>query len=331
MALELSFTEKIKEDLILVRPEKRTLIRAELSALVAMLSSRSDQEGSFQWCIMTRRAALIRKIWRYTKYLYILPAEVAVVRPAARRRRGNLYTLTIEGPGDAAGILADLGLTALLQSRRNRIRPPLAAVERSLVSSKAARAAYLRGLFLAVGHAGPPRKGYHLEWLFRDRPSAVFCAELAAALGGPAGVAARPRGYAVYIKGGDQVAALLNWMGAHRSLLSFEGARVYRDIKGRLNRLVNAETANVGKAAIAAADQIRDIKNIEGRRGLEQLPPALRELARMRLAYPELSLRDLGARMEPPITKSAVAHRMRRLRAAALTMAGKGFRSQNPE
>src|SRR5690606_4550169 len=97
------------------------------------------------------------------------------------------------------------------------------------------------------------------------------------------------------------------------ALLEWEDFRVLKEMRNRVNRLVNAETSNVEKSVTAALKQIEDIRLIEAELGLDKLPPSLREAAQVRLAYPDVSLRDLGQRFDPPLSKSAVNHRMRRL------------------
>ncbi|HEX6989548.1 MAG TPA: DNA-binding protein WhiA, partial [Bacillota bacterium] len=160
---------------------------------------------------------------------------------------------------------------------------------------------------------------------------AADCAGLMASVGLAAGVVPRRRGHAVYLKDGDHVVRFLTITGAHGAVLTYEDARIYREVRGQVNRLVNAETANLVKVIGAAVAQIRDIELIDREIGLEHLPPALREVARLRLAHRDLSLRDLGRQCSPPLTKSAVAHRMRRLQELARRLPGPGGRrSQRP-
>jgi DNA-binding protein WhiA len=102
-------------------------------------------------------------------------------------------------------------------------------------------------------------------------------------------------------------------VGAHRALLRTEDVRIIKGMRNEVNRLVNAETANLQKSADAALEQLQDIQRLAATRGLDHLPRALRDLAELRLEHPDVSLRELGELAEPPLSKSAVYHRIRRL------------------
>lgn len=177
--------------------------------------------------------------------------------------------------------------------------------------------AYLRGAWLSRGSVSEPEAGYHLEFVALRREPAQSVLELLQRYGVSAGLTRRKSDYVVYIKGADGIAEWLRLTGAHGALLELEDFRVLKEMRNRINRLVNAETSNVEKVVTAALKQIDDIRIIDEHMGLGRLPSALREMARVRLEYPDASLRDLGRRFDPPLSKSAVNHRMRRLASIA--------------
>jgi len=117
----------------------------------------------------------------------------------------------------------------------------------------------------------------------------------------------------VYLKGAEPIVTFLALVGAHRALLRTEDVRILKEMRNDVNRLVNAETANIHKTATAAAEQVAAVRTLERQRGLDALPPALREIAYLRLENPDVSLRELGELADPPLSKSAVYHRVRRL------------------
>jgi DNA-binding protein WhiA len=133
----------------------------------------------------------------------------------------------------------------------------------------------------------------------------------------------RKKRYMVYVKGGDDVAQLLRVMGAHSAVLTLESVRVLRGVRGDVNRVVNCETANVTKAVDAGLSQVEAIQKIDEVIGLRSLALGLQEIAELRLANPEMTLRELGQMLSPPISKSAVNHRMRRLIHLAKRLNGK--------
>jgi DNA-binding protein WhiA len=132
----------------------------------------------------------------------------------------------------------------------------------------------------------------------------------------------RRRGlFAVYLKGADPIVTFLALVGAHRALLRTEDVRIIKSMRNDVNRLVNAETANLQKSAEAAMSQVEDIRRLADGRGLDLLPKGLRELAELRLEHPDVSLRELGELADPPLSKSAVYHRIRRLESLAAELA----------
>lgn len=175
------------------------------------------------------------------------------------------------------------------------------------------RAAFVRGAFLASGYVVDPQKGYHLEWVL---PSAEAAAAVQGALAAEdiaAKTMQRKGGWVVYIKEADAIAEMLTLVGAHHTLFQFEDVRLMKGVRNQVNRLVNAETANVDKAVAAALKQGEAIRILQRRVGLANLPAKLRAVAEARLAFPYVSLKELGERMDPPLSKSALGHRMRRL------------------
>lgn len=123
----------------------------------------------------------------------------------------------------------------------------------------------------------------------------------------------RKRHYVVYLKEGAQIVDMLNVMGAHVALMDLENVRILKEMRNSVNRKVNCETANITKTVSAAVRQVEDIQWIEQTRGLGSLPDSLREIAEVRLEHPDMPLKDLGQLLDPPLGKSGVNHRLRRI------------------
>ena len=115
------------------------------------------------------------------------------------------------------------------------------------------------------------------------------------------------------MKEGAHIVDLLNIMEAHVSLMNLENVRIVKEMRNFVNRQVNCETANISKSVNAAVRQIEDICHIRDKKGLESLPDHLKEIALLRLEYPDASLKELGAYLNPPVGKSGVNHRLRRI------------------
>ncbi len=173
--------------------------------------------------------------------------------------------------------------------------------------------AFLRGSFLASGSMSDPAKGYHLEFVMTTEKGAKQVQEIIGNFDIEAKIVARKKYFVVYIKEGEAIVDLLNVMEAHISLMDLENLRIVKGMRNDINRRVNCETANISKAVEAANKQREDILYIRDHGGLRQLPGALLEVAEIRLEYPELSLKELGEKLDPPIGKSGVNHRLRKI------------------
>ncbi len=175
------------------------------------------------------------------------------------------------------------------------------------------RRAFVRGAFLVCGSISDPRKGYHMEFTCDCREQADFLVRQLNGLDVEARILARKSCDIVYLKEEDTIVELLGNMGAHASLLDLENLRAYREIRNGVNRRVNCETANLFKTVTAAERQVQDIEYIASVKGLDSLPEGLYEMAQVRLKHPDSSLKELGEFLTPPVGKSGVNHRLRRI------------------
>jgi DNA-binding protein WhiA len=195
-------------------------------------------------------------------------------------------------------------------------QPPV----RAMPDAPCDRKAMLRGLFLGCGSINAPNTRYHLEFVAPTASWATAIAHLVEGSGVKAGITQRSGQPVVYVKDGDGIVRLLSVMGASRAVMEFEKVRVVREVSGEVNRRLNFETANIGKTIGSGLRQAAAIEQLEADGRLNQLPPALREMARWRSENPELNLGELAGRMK--LSKSAVNHRLRRLQELAQANAG---------
>lgn len=186
----------------------------------------------------------------------------------------------------------------------------------------------LAALFLKCGTVSDPEKSYHLEFLCDSDEEADTATGALARLGVNAGIIRRKGRIAVYIKGREGISDILAALGAHNALLEFENALVLKEMRGGIQRRVNCETANISKTVSASMKQVEDIRYIESTAGLSFLPETLRQVARLRMDFPEATLSELADRL-PGTGRSGINHRLRKISKIADDMrAGKtGLRS----
>ncbi|SDY20854.1 DNA-binding protein WhiA [Lachnobacterium bovis] len=173
--------------------------------------------------------------------------------------------------------------------------------------------AFLRGVFLAIGSISDPHKSYHLEMVCCNNKKALRIQKMMIFFNLDAKIVLRKNHYVVYLKEGSQICDFLSVIGAFQAMLELENVRILKDMRNTVNRKVNCETANIGKTVNAALRQIEDIELIKEKNELINLPDQLKEIAILRLENPDSSLKDLGTLLDPPVGKSGVNHRLRKI------------------
>ncbi|MDR3288118.1 MAG: DNA-binding protein WhiA [Peptococcaceae bacterium] len=300
----MSFSVITKEELARLTDVKSCCEFTELAALVRMDGTlQISLQQKYTLNAVTENATVARKIYRLAKSLLPCQAEI-VVRRKLQLRKNNSYLVRIYVQNIEA--LQRLGLL----DDQMQILPGIA---KNLIKYRCDQKAYLRGAFLAAGSINSPEGTYHLEMITHGEYHAEALCRLLNRFKLGAKVSLRKNKYVVYLKGSDHIVEFLGIVGAHHALLEFENTRVVKDVRNQVNRLVNCETANLNKMVDAALRQVENIRLLQKTVGLQSLPPPLRELALLRLEYPDVSLKELGAMLSSKVGKSGVNHRMRKI------------------
>lgn len=303
----MSFSTETKNELARVYPEKHCCQIAELAAIIRLDGTmRIDENQQISLVITTESSPVARKIFRLFKDLYHIESQIRIQR-TKRFKKNIVYSVRVGTFPGMTKVLKEIGVLG-------EDGDVLPGIKKSLVRKKCCRRAYLRGVFLGAGSINNPEGNYHLELITNYSLFAQDIVDLMNQF--PellAKISGRKKSYIVYLKESEQIAAFLSIIGAHRALLEFENVRIMKDMRNKVNRLVNCDTANLKKAVNASLRQIGQIKLIEERIGLEKLPLRLREIARLRLENPDSSLKELGEMLEPPVGKSGVNHRLRKI------------------
>lgn len=190
------------------------------------------------------------------------------------------------------------------------------------------RRAFLRGSFLARGSISSPARSHHMELALPGRKDALLLQSLLRRENLKAGLVQRRGSWVVYLKDADEICELLKLMGASSAVFEYENIRARKSLKNSVQRLVNMDDANVSRTVEAGLRQLADIRTIDEEKGISHLPRALRELARLRMENPDASMEELGLMMSPPISKSAVNHRFRRLSRIASDLRGEAQKAR---
>ena len=186
-------------------------------------------------------------------------------------------------------------------------------VNYSLLENDCCRRAFLRGAFLSGGSVTDPEKRYHLELATSRRKVSLETHSLLLDLGFPPKDTLRAGSSILYFKQSETIEDFLAYLGAPIASMGVAEARIEKEMKNKINRIVNCDNANTSKIVEAAQNQIAAIRRLEARGELETLPEKLRQTAQLRLENPESNLAELAAMFDPPLTKSALNHRLRKL------------------
>lgn len=305
----MSFSMKTKNELSRVISQKKCCQLAELAAIIRM--SGTIQLAGFQKVnvkIETENAAIARKVFTLFKKSFGIYTELRV-RKNKLLKKNNHYIIMISSEAGANDILKSVGILRMDNGQFSIDH----RIPKELVMDKCCKRSYLRGAFLGAGSVSDPEKTYHMEFVTSNEEHSEELKDLINFFGLGAKIVQRKSSYVVYLKEGDQIVDLLNIMGAHAALLNLENIRIMKQVRNNVNRIVNCETANLSKIVNASIRQIENIEYIQKTKGLKILPDGLREIAELRLDYKEASLKELGQMLTPPVGKSGVNHRLRKI------------------
>ena len=221
--------------------------------------------------------------------------------------------LTLGGE-DARTLLEALHMTETDENGQMHLKR---TVPRHPMTRQCCRKAFLRGAFLGAGTVTNPEKSYHFEWKADDSHLPQVLGKLLEKCDLPFHTYERSGQQIVYLKGAQQIADVLALMGAGQGVMDLENTRIRKQLRAAAIRAANCDEHNGERMLDAAQKQTEAIRQLSLKQGLFTLPPALQELARLRLDHPELSLKELGEMLDPPVGKSGINHRMRRLMEAA--------------
>ena len=301
----MSFTAEVKDELSRIEPTCSRCDRAELSALIRIEGTLSISGEGPRLELATETASVARTAIRLLHSVYELATNLTVRRSILHKTHN--YLITVPPQIGLTDVLHDMGILGK-EGFEGGIRP-------ELVRDACCAGAYLRGAFLGGGYIADPRGAFHFELAGPSEELIAACLELMREHGMRARYIRRHNMYAIYIKGIEQITAFLAFVGAHQSALAIENARVIKSVRNDTNRRVNAEIANQLKTTRASMQQIECIRRLVGQKGIEAIPESLREVALLRLKHPDASVKELGELADPPLSKSAVYHRMRRIAA----------------
>ncbi len=322
----MSFSTKVKEEITKHENHARHCMIAELLALVLATGEVSFKDESVLLDLYPDNQAVSDKICKLIDVLFDNEIEYEVHSKYISIKHGEmtekiLMTLKLsdyidlmeEDWLDEDELLYNLVDNDILYVSSHGISLQNCHFPKQVIHKDCCKKAFIRGFFVAAGSVNDPNKAYHFEIVTKTKEMAEVVREVITGFMLDAKVVKRKKYYVVYLKEGSMIVDMLNIMEAYVSLMDMENVRILKDMRNDINRRVNCETANIKKTVGAAMRIISDIEYIEKTRGLKSLSPALRQIAELRVSEPDADLALLGTMLNPPISKSGVNHRLRKI------------------
>ncbi|NBH14883.1 DNA-binding protein WhiA [Lachnospiraceae bacterium] len=304
----MSFSGEVKEELSRQFHKSRHCQIAEIAAILSFAGKLEDFQGGKQLCVYTENISLARKIFSLMRKTFQAHVSIAV-RQNIYLHKNRIFVIFLRNQEELRKVL----LAVKWQNEQGENIRTRALANGLLVQKSCCRRAFIRGAFLSAGSMSDPEKSYHLEIVCSGEEAARQLQEIINSFEVDAKIVQRKKSHVVYLKEGAQIVDMLNIMEAHVALMRLENVRILKEMRNSVNRQVNCETANINKTVNAAVKQAEDINYIKSVKGLDSLPDNLKEIALLRLAYPQAALKELGTLLDPPVGKSGVNHRLRRL------------------
>ena len=282
---------------------------AEIAAILSMCGQIfQEEDGKVSIKIQTENLAVARKYFTLLKKTYNIDVDICI-RNHIHTGKSRTYILDVADDYAARKILSSVKF----MNGDGEIEEDYAIVHLMILRKACCKRAFLRGAFLCAGSISEPEKTYHFEIVCMTPERAQQICDMMKTFNIDGKCITRKKYHVVYIKEASQIVDMLNVMEAHVSLMELENIRILKEMRNSVNRRVNCETANISKTVSAAVKQIEDITYIRDTVGFSELTDGLKEIAELRLQYPEASLVELGKLLSTPVGKSGVNHRLRKL------------------
>ena len=312
----MSYASETKNELARIEPEKKCCMLAETAGFMRFAGSVGlAGGGKFRMFMTTPNLAVVRHYKKLIRSYFDVDTEIEIGQSEAfakslKGAKANEYIISIGPENNSEMILREMGILIV----RGGLNTLSDGIYEGLIRTKCCRKAYLRGAFLAAGTINNPDNSYHYEI---DTSSEILAKDLRRLINTfvdiNAKIVERKSGYGVYLKAREQIADTLAIMGASKQYFDYQDVIIRKDTMSTARKIEQLDLVNMDKAIHAAERQIADIKKIASKRGLDYLSVKLREVAEARLENPDVGIEELGTLLDPPLSKSGVNNRLRRI------------------
>ncbi len=306
----MSFSRDTKNELVKHKNVSTSAAVCELMGAVAFGSRLRRENGSLKLITVSENPKIARRIFQLMKDALGIVSKVKINKSV----RGNVYYTVYTEDKEAVSLMIALGFITK-PSEVNYLSS--LRINTEYIDKSAKMKAFLRGVFLTSGAVMSPEKKYHMEFATSSYGLHNDLFTVMKALGLNPRVVVRGSSMVIYYKSSDEIADILTLMGAYKILMDFHNTKILKEIRNNVNRTLNCEAANLQKLVDASVEQVAAINKLIEKEQFDTLPDSLKEIAKLRLEYREHSLKELGEMLDPPLGKSGVNHRLRKIQEIA--------------
>lgn len=304
----MSFSSEVKKELLAVMVRARHCQLAEIAAMISGCGQIHRQGGQLHVTFVTENSQVAQRYAGLLRQAGDIAVAITQAQPLRQKKK-----ITYVADLSEEEAVRKLFLMLKIMGNDGQIRQNLTMTDGLLLQKSCCKRAFLRGAFLAAGSMSNPKKSYHFEIVCSSQEKAEQLQEQFGCFQLEAKTVSRKNHAVLYLKEGAQIVDALNIMGAHMALMDLENVRIIKEMRNDINRRVNCETANINKTVHAAYRQQEAIRFLQKQGALRGLPQQLQEMARLRVENPQATIRELSELCSPPVGRSGVNHRLRRL------------------
>lgn len=306
----MSFSSEIKEELSKVSNHNNNCCKlAELAGYLITNCNIVRDKDRFVLKMVTSSSSAIRRVYNAFRKIY----GVIPITNIEKKEEGKeqLYELIVSNSDDLEKIFKnslvniDVNLQIVIDDG-GRIK-----------EKECCMRSFLRGVFLGSGSINEPVNGNHLELVIFNAQNTNFINGILAELGISAKMMKRKKSFVIYIKDAETISDFLKVIGSNKGIILFEQTKVEKEYRNNMNRRINCEVANMDKIAVAASEQLKDIMLLKEKKLFQKLPANLKQIANLRIKYPEASLDKIGDMLDVKLSRSGVSHRFKKIKEIA--------------
>ena len=303
----MSFSSDVKNEIIQKEYTRELAAISELAAMICFGGKLKKTDGKYVFSIVSENPKISRRAYSLMKGALMVNSKIRIRKFSDKITN---YEVVVENNEDIESLFK---ATYLIDSDSSIGSFVSFHIDPKLVVTRERKAAFVRGAFLTCGSVMNPHKNYHLEFATSHFNLSNEFGVILEDMGIPAKTVIRKSKYVMYYKSSDMITDVLTVLGAVNSLMEYHNAKIVKEMRNKINRTINCETANLNKTVDASFEQVACIQKLIDKGVFDTLPDTLQSIGRLRLEYREHSLKELGEMLNPPIGKSGVNHRLRKL------------------